>query len=43
MVERGAEFTFPPESINEPIVYMLGQRFSVVTDIRPADIGIVEG
>jgi len=31
-------FTFPPELIGEPIIYRLGQRFNVVTNIRRADI-----
>lgn len=38
MVKRGVKFTFPPELIREPIIYNLGQRFKVVTNIRLADI-----
>ena len=38
MVKRGVKFTFPPELIKEPIIYSLGQRFRVVTNIRRADI-----
>jgi hypothetical protein len=38
MVKRGVKFTFPPELIKEPIIYSLGQRFKVVTNIRRADI-----
>jgi hypothetical protein len=38
MVKRGVKFTFPPELIKEPIIYNLGQRFKVVTNIRRADI-----
>ena len=38
MVKRGLKFTFPPELIKEPIIYNLGQRFKVVTNIRRADI-----
>lgn len=38
MVKRRVKFTFPPELIKEPIIYKLGQRFKVVTNIRRADI-----
>ena len=38
MVKRGLKFTFPPQLIKEPIIYNLGQRFKVVTNIRRADI-----
>lgn len=38
MVKRGVKFTFPPELIKEPVIYNLGQRFKVVTNIRRADI-----
>jgi hypothetical protein len=38
MVKRGVKFTFPPELIKEPIIYDLGQRFKVVTNIPRADI-----
>ena len=38
MVKRGVKFTFPPELIKEPIIYNLGRRFKVVTNIRRADI-----
>lgn len=38
MVKPAAKFTFPPELNKEPIIYSLGQRFRVVTNIRRADI-----
>ena len=38
MVKRRVKFTFPPELIKEPIIYKLGQRFKVITNIRRADI-----
>jgi len=38
MAKRRVMFTFPPELIGEPIIYRLGQRFNVVTNIRRADI-----
>ncbi len=38
MTKKQVMFTFPPELIKEPIIYSLGQRFKVVTNIRRADI-----
>jgi len=36
-------FTFPPELIDEPIIYNLSQQFKVVTNIRLADISENKG
>ena len=33
-----ARFTFHPELVTEPIIYGLGQKFKVVTNIRRADV-----
>ncbi|MGQ9631534.1 MAG: NIL domain-containing protein [bacterium] len=30
---------FPPERLNEPIIYNIGHKFNVITNIRSADIG----
>ena len=38
MAKRRVMFTFPPETITEPIIYNLGQQFKVVTNIRQADL-----
>ena len=38
MTRKQVMFTFPSELIKEPIIYNLGQRFKVVTNIRRADI-----
>ncbi len=38
MVKRQVMFTFPQELIKEPIIYNLSQQFTVVTNIRRADI-----
>jgi hypothetical protein len=43
MIKRGVRFTFPPELIKEPIIYNLGQRSKVVTNIRRADINRDKG
>jgi hypothetical protein len=37
-VKRGVKLTFPPKLIKEPIVYDVGLRFKVVTNIRRGDI-----
>ncbi len=38
MTKRQVMFTFPEELIKEPIIYNLGQKFKVVTNIRRADV-----
>jgi len=36
-------FTFPPDLIKEPIIYNLGHKFRVVTNIRRADVSENKG
>ena len=43
MAKRRVMFTFPPERIEEPIIYDLGQQFKVVTNIRRADVSENKG
>jgi len=38
MALRRVRFTFPEGLIKEPIVYLLGHEFRVVTNIRMADV-----
>ena len=38
MTKRQVMFTFPQELIKEPIIYNLSRQFSVVTNIRRADV-----
>ncbi|MBI4200604.1 MAG: NIL domain-containing protein [Chloroflexi bacterium] len=38
MVTKRVKFTFPPGLITEPVIYRLGQKFRVVTNIRRADV-----
>ena len=38
MARQRVKFTFPTELITEPIIYLLGQKFRVVTNIRRADV-----
>ena len=32
------KFTFPPKLIKEPIIYNLGKKFEIVTNIRRAEV-----
>ena len=38
MAKRRVKFTFPPDQIKEPVIWEVGKRFEVVTNIRRADI-----
>jgi len=38
MARQRVKFTFPPQLITLPIIYELGKQFSVVTNIRRADV-----
>ena len=38
MARRRVKFTFPTELVTDPIIYELGHRFKVVTNIRRADV-----
>jgi hypothetical protein len=38
MARMRVKFTFPPEQIKEPIIYEVGKRFDLVTNIRRADV-----
>jgi hypothetical protein len=38
MAKQRVKFTFPQEKITEPIIYELGKQFTVVTNIRRADV-----
>ena len=35
---RRVTLTFPPELIREPVIYNIGHRFKLVTDIRSANV-----
>jgi ABC-type methionine transport system ATPase subunit len=43
MAKRRVMFTFPPKLIKEPIIYNLGRKFKVVTNIRRADVSEDKG
>lgn len=38
MARRRVKFTFPTELVTDPIIYELGHRFRIVTNIRRADV-----
>ena len=38
MAKQRVKFTFPQELITLPIIYQVGKEFSVVTNIRRADV-----
>ena len=38
MATRRVKLSFPGELIKEPVIYQLGQRFRIVTNIRRADV-----
>ena len=38
MGKQRIKFTFPTELVKEPIIYQLGRDFSIVTNIRRADV-----
>ncbi len=43
MAKKQLMFTFPTELIREPIIYNLGLKFRVVTNIRRADVSENKG
>ena len=38
MAKRRVMFTFPSELITEPVIYNLGHKFNLITNIRRADV-----
>jgi len=38
MAARRVRLTFPPEKVTEPVIYNVGHRFQVVTNIRRASV-----
>lgn len=38
MSRKQVMFTFPPELVKEPIIYNLGRKFKIVTNIRRAGV-----
>ena len=42
-MKQRAKFTFPTALVPEPIIYLLGKDFSIVTNIRRADVSDTQG
>ncbi len=38
MATRRVRFTFEGDAVTEPLIYLLGHEFAVVTNIRMADV-----
>lgn len=38
MARRRIKLTFPQDMITEPLIYLLGKNFEIVTNIRRADV-----
>ncbi len=38
MATKRVRFTFPENLIKEPLIYLLGHEFKVVTNVRMADV-----
>ena len=38
MAVRRVRFTFPEDLIREPVIYLLGHEFRVITNVRMADV-----
>ena len=43
MPSARVRFTFPPEKVNQPVIYTMGKQFGVVTNIQRANIGRERG
>ena len=43
MARRRVKLSFSPSLVTEPVIYELGHRFAVVTNIRRADVTRDEG
>ena len=38
MVSKRVRFTFPKDMIKKPVIYELGRKYNIVTNIRRADV-----
>ena len=38
MIKKRVKFTFPQKLITEPLIYQLGKKYEIVTNIRRADV-----
>ena len=42
-MKQRVKFSFPTALVPEPIIYLLGKNFSIVTNIRRADVSETQG
>ena len=38
MAKKRVKFTFPEQLITEPVIYALGRKFDIITNIRRAEV-----
>lgn len=38
MARQRIKFTFPPDLVNQPVIYNMGKAFHVITNIRRANV-----
>ena len=38
MAVKRVRFTFPEQLIKDPVIYLLGRQFQVITNVRMADV-----
>lgn len=38
MARQRVKFTFPPDLVNQPVIYNMGKAYQVVTNIRRANV-----
>ncbi|MGI8926595.1 MAG: NIL domain-containing protein [Tepidiformaceae bacterium] len=38
MAVKRVRFTFPEDLIREPVIYLLGHEFQIITNVRMADV-----
>lgn len=38
MAKKRVKFTFPQQLITEPVIYELGRKFNIITNIRRAEV-----
>ncbi len=38
MAVKRVRFTFPEDLIKEPVIYLMGHQFQVITNVRMADV-----
>ena len=43
MAVKRVRFTFPEDLIREPLIYLLGHEFRVITNVRMADVDAKTG